>query len=430
MTQPRPHDERAGESSMSQATGSVPPGSLAGLDPARPNYVVEVVDRLIEEARIANASDVHLLPTAGGLEAKYRIDGVLQSAAIVANNVAANVVARLKVMADLMTYRTDVPQEGRIRGQAGDVEMRVSTFPTLHGEKAVIRLFGGVGRYQRLDDLGLPAEIRRVLGEQLGETSGAILLAGPAGSGKTTTLYACLREQIAASEGRRSVATLEDPIEVALDGAAQSQVNPAAGFDLAMGLRSLMRQDPEVIAVGEIRDRATAEVAFQASLTGHLVLATFHAGSAAGAVSRLADMGIEPYVLRSGLRAILCQRLARRLCACARQADDPRQLLGLGVESARVAVGCPGCRATGYDGRVMLAEVLIPDREEVGRAILARADVDALRAVARRAGMVGLLDRARLAVEAGLTDPAEVRRVLGFATEAAAPGPAAPEERC
>jgi hypothetical protein len=224
------------------------------------------------------------------------------------------VVARLKVLAELLTYRTDVPQEGRIRGGPGDVEMRVSTFPTLFGEKAVVRLFAGPGRFLRPEDLGLPPEIRATLGRLLGETSGAILLAGPAGSGKTTTIYACLRELVAASAGTRSLATLEDPIEVAVPGVAQAQVNPAAGFDLGAGLRSLLRQDPEVIAVGEIRDRATAEVAFQAALTGHLVLSTFHAGSAAGVVGRLSDMGIEPYVLRSGVRAIICQRLVRTLC--------------------------------------------------------------------------------------------------------------------
>lgn len=404
---------------MSRGTPDpTPHRGLASLDPTRPNYVVELVDRLIAEARAANASDIHLLPTAEGLEARYRLDGVLQPAAMLPGSVAANVVARLKVMADLMTYRTDIPQEGRIRGQAGDVELRVSTFPTLYGEKAVVRLFGGVGRYQRLDDLGLPAEVRRVLGALLAETSGAILLAGPAGSGKTTSLYACLREQVAAGGGRRSLATLEDPIEVALPGAAQSQINPAAGFDLAAGLRSLMRQDPEVIAVGEIRDRPTAEAAFQASLTGHLLLATFHAGSAAGAVGRLADMGIEPYVLRSGLRAILCQRLVRKLCPCARAADDPRQLLGLPVARAMIAVGCTGCRATGYDGRAMLAEILVPDAEELGRAILARTDVAALQAIACRGGMIPLRTRALHAVEAGTTDPAEVRRVLGFADEA------------
>ena len=402
------------------APGDSPPLpllDLAALDASSPRHVIDLVDLIVGEARLANASDVHLTPTGHGLDARFRVDGVLQPAGVLPAALAPNVVARLKVMAELMTYRTDIPQEGRVRGTPGDVEMRVSTFPTLHGEKAVLRLFGGVGNYQRLDDLGLPLEVRTALAGLLGETTGAIILAGPAGAGKTTTMYACLREMIAASAGRRSLATLEDPIEVALPGVAQSQVNPAVGFDLALGLRSLLRQDPEVIAVGEIRDRATAEVALQASLTGHLVLCTFHAAGAAGAVGRLSDMGIEPYILRSGVRAVVGQRLVRRLCRCARAADAPHQLLGLDVSRARVAVGCPECRGTGYKGRMVLAEVLIPDRRDVGRAILERADVGALEALATEAGMVGLDACARHAIEEGMTDPSEVRRVLGFARD-------------
>jgi general secretion pathway protein E len=387
---------------------------LSRRNAADPQYVTGLVELLLAEARGALASDIHVQPTAEGLEIRWRIDGVLQGVGTLPAALAPNVVARLKVLADLLTYRTDVPQEGRIRDGPGAIEMRVSTFPTLFGEKAVVRLFAGSGRLLRLEDLGLPAEILQTLGRLLRETSGAILLAGPAGSGKTTTLYACLRELVAASGGARSLATLEDPIEVAVPGVAQSQVNPAVGFDLQVGLRSLLRQDPEVIAVGEIRDRSTAEVAFQAALTGHLVLSTFHAGSAAGVIGRLSDMGIEPYMLRSGVRAIVCQRLVRTLCSCARAADDPGPMLGLPVARARVAVGCDACRGTGYRGRTVLAELLVPEATELGRAILSRLDVAQLEDLAVAAGMVTLLQRAGHAVEAGLTDPAEVRRVLGF----------------
>jgi type II secretory ATPase GspE/PulE/Tfp pilus assembly ATPase PilB-like protein len=246
------------------------------------------------------------------------------------------------------------------------------------------------------------------------DTSVAILFAGPAGSGKTTTLYTCLRELSSASRGGRSLMTLEDPIEVLVPGVAQAQINQAAGLDLAVGLRSMMRQDPEVIGVGEIRDLATAEVAFQASLTGHLLLCTFHAGSAAGVIGRLSEMGIEPYVIISGVRAIVCQRLLRRLCTCARRTEDPVELLGINVSTACVAVGCPQCRGTGYRGRVMLAEILIPNTQRMRRAILAHADVVRLEQMALRSGMVGLTERARNAIEAGLTDPAEYRRVLGI----------------
>ena len=407
------------------AAGPAPPGeafrrSLSGLDPAGSRYATEAVDRLIASAREAGASDVHAQPTAEGLEVRWRLDGVLHPIATLPSPVAPNVVARLKVLAELLTYRTDVPQEGRIRGAPGGLEMRLSTFPTLHGERAVIRLFAGSGEVRLLDDLGLPAEIGSTIGRLLAETSGVILNAGPAGSGKTTTLYACLRELVGRDAGRRSLATLEDPIEMALAGVAQSQANPAVGFDLATGLRALLRQDPEVIAIGEIRDRPTAEVAFQAALTGHLVLTTFHAGSAAGAIGRLSDMGIEPYLLRSGVRAIVCQRLVRRLCPdCARPIDDPADRLGLEVASARSPVGCPACLGTGYRGRLVLAEILVPERTDLGRAILSRSDVAHLEALAVGAGLVTLRDRALEAVASGRTSPAEVRRVLGFADDPA-----------
>ena len=321
-----------------------PTQPLADLDPADPQYASGVVDRLLAAGRAAGASDLHLQATAEGLEAKLRIDGVLQPLASVPRALAANVIARLKVQAELLTYRTDTPQEGRIRLGDGDVEMRLSTFPTLHGESAVVRLFGRAGQYERLADLGLPGDVLPALQEQLGETAGAILVSGPAGSGKTTTVYACLRELAARAAGARSLVSLEDPIEVAVPGVAQSQVNPAAGLDLATGLRFLMRQDPEVIMVGEIRDRATAEAAMQASLTGHLLLSTFHAGSAVETLGRLLDMGIEPYIVRSGLLAILSQRLLRRLCSCAQAIDDPAGLPGPAGRAGLAAGRLPGLR--------------------------------------------------------------------------------------
>ena len=294
------------------------------LDPADPRYATEAVERVLSAARASGASDVHFQPGAGGLELTWRIDGVLLPVASMPVRIAPNIVARLKVLAELLTYRTDVPQEGRIRGTPGEVEMRVSTFPTLFGEKAVVRLFASPGLFLRLADLGLPEAVRDGLGQLLGETSGAIVLSGPAGSGKTTTIYACLRELAARSSGQRSLATLEDPIESVVPGVAQAQVNLAAGLTLESGLKSLLRQDPEVIAIGEIRDRATAETALQAALTGHLILTTFHAGSACEVIGRLLDMGIEPYVVRSGLRAVVAQRLVRRLCSCSTPADKLR----------------------------------------------------------------------------------------------------------
>jgi type II secretory ATPase GspE/PulE/Tfp pilus assembly ATPase PilB-like protein len=418
-------------------------GELARLNPADPQYAAQAVERLLAAGRAAGASDIHLQPAADALELKFRLDGVLRTVARLPLGLAPNVVARLKVLAELLTYRTEVPQEGRIRHDGSDVEMRLSTFPTLYGERAVVRFFGRGGRYERLDELGLPEDARSALGRLLGETAGAILVSGPAGSGKTTTAYACLRELVRQG-GNRSLVSLEDPIEVAVPGVAQSQVNAPAGLDLATGLRFWMRQDPEVILVGEIRDRATAEAAFQASLTGHLLLSTFHAGSAAEALGRLLDMGIEPYVLRSSLLAVLSQRLPRRLCSCARPSDDPGARLGLPIHRAMLPVGCQACAGTGYFGRFLLVEMLslrggdcpgfpgdvarkwsagtgpppserIEAAAELGRALLARADTAKLESLAVRAGMTSRWQRAVEAAEAGLTSPAEIRRLLGLA---------------
>jgi type II secretory ATPase GspE/PulE/Tfp pilus assembly ATPase PilB-like protein len=408
---------------------------LRALDAADASYATRFVEALLAAARRLAASDVHVQPTPAGLEVRWRLDGVLQTVGVFPPGEAASVITRLKVLAELLTYRTDVPQEGRIRNRGalpgdkqngtergpGPIEMRVSTFPTLHGERAVVRLFAASTELRRLPDLGLPEEIETGLAQQLHETSGALLIAGPAGSGKTTTLYAALRELVDAAGGGKSIVSLEDPIEAAVDGVAQSQVNRAAGFDLATGLRSIMRQDPEVIAVGEIRDAETAETAFQASLTGHLVLTTFHAGSAATALSRLADMGIEPYLLRSGLLAVVCQRLVRRLCACAEPIRDPAALLGLPAETLGRALeprGCPTCLETGYRGRMVLAEMLSPEIGELPQAILTRTDATELHRLAVAGGMTTVWQRAAGAVGEGRTSPAEVRRVLGFSPQA------------
>ncbi len=384
------------------------------IAPSDPEFATRAVEKLICQGRAMGASDLHLQPGEHQLEICFRIDGVLQSAGSFPGPVAQNVVARLKVLAGLLTYRTDTPQEGRVRTEEDNAELRVSTFPTLYGERAVVRFFASSQQYRSLADLGLPEDICGELQRLLGETSGALLTTGPAGSGKTTTVYACLRHLVDSSMARRSIVSIEDPIEVAVPGIAQSQVNPSADLDLAKGLRFLMRQDPEIIMVGEIRDHATAESAMQASLTGHLLLSTFHAGSAAEAISRLSDMGIEPYMLRSGLLAILSQRLVRRLCGCASVTDDPALLLGLPVSSAHVPVGCEQCDQTGYSGRAVLAELLTVERNDLGRAILSRSDAAALEELAVASGMVSRWERAVAALESGMTSPAEIRRVLGF----------------
>jgi len=384
------------------------------LDPADGQYATRFVEILLVAGQKAGASDLHLQPSPGGLELRFRVDGVLTLVGTFPSGVAANIVARLKVLSELLTYRTDVPQEGRIRSRDVDFEVRVSTFPSLHGERAVVRLFGGKAHFRHLVDLDLPPEILARLRRLLAETSGAILITGPAGSGKTTTLYACLNELVDHAVAPRSIITLEDPIEMAIPGVAQSQVNEAAEFDLSAALRSVLRQDPEVIMVGEIRDRATAEGALQASLTGQLVLSSFHAGSAAAAIRRLLDMGIEPYALRSGILAIVFQRLVRRLCECARDSQQAEDHLGLPVSHAKLPVGCNLCGGTGYRGRTVLAEMLSLEDAALGQAILARAELSVLEEVALNAGMVDRWARATAAIEAGITSPAEVRRVLGF----------------
>lgn len=388
--------------------------NLRELDPSDSSYATDFVDLLLASSRVERVSDVHLQPTDDGLEVRWRLDGVLQLVGRFPRGDAADVVSRLKVLAELLTYRSDAPQEGRIRQARGNVEIRVSTFPTLHGERAVVRFFASEGQFLHVHDLNLPREVADCVQHLLAETSGALVISGPAGSGKTTTAYACLRELVQQSKGGKSIVSLEDPIEVAVDQVAQAQVNISSGFDLASGLRSLMRQDPEVILVGEIRDHETAEAVFQAALTGHLVVTTFHAGSAAGAISRISDMGIEPYLLRSGVLAILNQRLVRRLCHCAQQTQDESAKLGLAVEQFHIATGCPDCDQIGYKKRAVIAELLLAQPGAVGRAILSRSDAPRLQELAVQSGMVPLFSRASDAVRAGITSPAEIRRVFGF----------------
>jgi type II secretory ATPase GspE/PulE/Tfp pilus assembly ATPase PilB-like protein len=294
--------------------------------------------------------------------------------------------------------------------------MRVSTFPTIHGERAVVRLFAASQDLNQLDELGLPTSLREQLVKSLNETTGAVLVTGPAGSGKTTTAYACLRHLVHSTGGGRNIVSLEDPVEVAIPGVAQSQVNPVAAFDMNSGLRSLLRQDPEVILLGEIRDRDTAHVAFQAALTGQLVLTTFHAGSAAEAVGRLVDMEIEPYLLRSGILCIVSQRLLRRLCPCAQWSDDSLDMLGLPLPRTRVPVGCQLCGQTGYAGRLLVAEILRPRDATVGRAVLDRNDADSIEQLAVEAGMETCWKNGLSHVAEGDTSAAELRRVMGYGT--------------
>lgn len=369
---------------------------LLAISGAETTYATQFVERLLRGAIEVRASDVHLQPTVGKLAIDLRLDGVLTALGVFPLNEKTDVVARLKILAKLLTYRNDVPQEGRIHDPLQGIEMRVSTFPTLGGERAVIRLFAPQGKLRTINQLQLPADAEQRLASWLSQPSGAILLTGPAGSGKSTTAYACLGHLTQTAIARRSILTLEDPIEVIVEGAVQSQVQPAAGFTLASGLRSLLRQDPEVIMVGEVRDRETVETMVQASLTGHLVISTFHAGSTADALCRILDLGIEPYLVRSCLQGLWQQRLLRQLTT-------------------------RGDQASGYAGRFPIVEMLPPLEGALAQGLLGRSDSHHLELLSLEAGMIPLIARAHHAIKSGLTDMAEIVRVLGISASQSIP---------
>jgi len=374
---------------------------------------------------------LYFQPTQRELQLKWRIDGVLKPIGSVPQEVAGNVVVRLKVLARLLTYQTRLPQEGRISQGEFSHDIRVSTFPTVFGEKVVARLLPtGEPSYARVGDLGLPPKVVDAVVIALSQTSGALLIVGPAGSGKTTTAYACLREIVACSRSQRNIVSMEDPVEKIIDQVAQSEVAEPVGFDLTSGLRSLVRQDPDVIFVGEIRDPATASIAFQAALTGQLVITTFHAPDTVTAISRLADMGVPHYVLRSAINCAVAQQLVRRLCDCAspfyeNDSDTAKNEsnLGLSVDRWRVQQGCPTCLQTGYQGRQLTAELLDLGVSEIASKIQAGTDAHALRAIALTHGMKSLYQQTTELIRAGTTSPAEVVQVFGLSNSQAVLGP-------
>jgi general secretion pathway protein E len=377
---------------------------IEALDLKSPERTGRLVDLILADAVSCSASDVHFEPTHQALEVRFRLDGVLHRVATLSRDLAANVVARLKVLAELLTYRQDVPQEGRLTAARTEygVDMRVSTFPTVHGEKAAVRIFGTGAGILDLEQVGLPQTILEELRTLFLQRTGAVFLTGPSGSGKTTTLYACLRHLLRESGGGRHIVTIEDPVEQVLEGISQSQARPGTEFDFARGLRSLLRQDPEIIMVGEVRDPETAHTTVEAALTGHLVLSTLHAGSACGVISRLLEMGIETYLLTSGLKGILNQRLLRRLCEVCRRR----------TESGWEAAGCDRCLYTGYHGRMLLAE-LVTLEPALRQAVLARADTRSLERCAQESGRPTMWTAADHALAQGWTTQEEVTRVLG-----------------
>ena len=384
---------------------------LAGGDGAN---AVRVVRGLFDLAVAQRASDLHIEPTEVGVKVLVRVDGVLREVGRLPCGALAYLMGRIKVLADLVTYRNDLAQEGRIRfqhdGTAAD--LRVSVFPTALGEKAVVRIFDPSERLKEVDQLGLAAEALGALRQALAQNDGMVLFTGPAGSGKTTTIYACLAALVPVEGGQRSIVTIEDPVEFRIPGVTQTEVNPRVGLDFGGSLSHLLRQDPEVLMVGEIRDAETASIAVEAGLTGHLVLSTMHCGDCAGAFSRLMDMGIEPYRVTSSVRLVLAQRLLRRLCrACRKESLKSPPMRG--VERHFEAVGCEACMGSGFRGRIVVAEAVAMG-EALRRAILKKSDREEMERVAStsRAGR-SLREGALSLVAQGETTAAELGRVFG-----------------
>ncbi|WJN57962.1 type II secretion system ATPase GspE [Pseudomonas sp. SO81] len=329
--------------------------------------IIRLINAILSEAIKAGASDIHLETFEKRLVVRFRVDGILREVIEPRRELAALLVSRVKVMARLDIAEKRVPQDGRISLKVGgrEVDIRVSTLPSANGERVVLRLLDKQAGRLSLQHLGMSERDRRLLDDNLRKPHGIILVTGPTGSGKTTTLYAGL---VTLNDRSRNILTVEDPIEYYLEGIGQTQVNPRVDMTFARGLRAILRQDPDVVMVGEIRDQETADIAVQASLTGHLVLSTLHTNSAVGAVTRLVDMGVEPFLLSSSLLGVLAQRLVRVLCVhCreARLADEAEcGLLGLDPHSLPqiyYAKGCPECHQQGYRGRTGIYELVIFD---------------------------------------------------------------------
>jgi general secretion pathway protein E len=389
------------------------PAAADLLDTQDDAPIIRLINGLIAEAARLGASDIHIEPFETTLLVRFRVDGVLRQVLALSQRLAPLLVSRVKVMARLDIAEKRVPQDGRISLTLGgrSLDVRVSTLPARAGERVVMRILDQEQAGLGLQDLGMTPSVLAAMQGALREPNGIILVTGPTGSGKTTSLYAGLA---LLNDDSRNILTIEDPVEYAMAGVGQTQVNVKVGMTFAAGLRAILRQDPDVVMVGEIRDVETAQIAVQASLTGHLVLSTVHTNDAAGAVTRLRDMGIEPFLLASTLRLIVAQRLVRRLCPACRKPEpaDAASAQAIGVEPGHTiyrAAGCPACNHTGYVGRVGVYEAIrVEDR--VRRLIGENADEAAIAAVAFERGPA-LPDQARAYVAEGLTTLEEAIRV-------------------
>src|SRR5271166_1693842 len=380
--------------------------------------VVKLVNQNVGQAVERGASDIHMAPDGREVRVRFRIDGVLQDITTVPRKMAAGVVSRVKIMAELNIAEKRLPQDGRI-GLVVDgrhVDLRVVTLPSVHGEGIVMRVLDKASVVVELDKLGMADPERERFERACHQTHGAVLVTGPTGSGKSTTLYAALKML---NTPEKNIITVEDPVEYEMDGLTQVQVANKVGLTFAMGLRSMVRADPDVIMVGEIRDRETAQIAVESALTGHLVLSTLHTNDAPSAITRLTEMGIEPFLVSSALECIVAQRLARMLCSsCKRRTIVPAKVLQESGYKARVEleayepVGCRRCGGSGYRGRVGLYEVM-QMTPEIQNMCLERQPSEAIRVVAVQQGMMRLRDDGLQKVRDGRTSIAEVSRVIG-----------------
>ena len=402
----------AAEDDLDALAGGIPSAEdLVGSADDAP--AIRLINGIIAEAVRQGVSDIHIEPYESGLTVRMRMDGVLKETLRMPPHVAPVVVSRVKVMARLDIAERRIPQDGRIAITLGGkrLDVRVSTLPGRAGERVVLRILDKDQAGLSLDLLGLGGKAEVVLREALAEPNGIILVTGPTGSGKTTTLYASLSQL---NDGSRNILTVEDPVEYAIDGVGQTQVNAKVGLTFAAGLRAILRQDPDVVMVGEIRDRETAEIAVQASLTGHLVLSTVHTNDAVGAITRMRDMKVEPFLLASTLRAVVAQRLVRRLCDHCRRPEQADQGVAalLGFDSGAIVyrpVGCKECGNTGFKGRIGVFEVVRVDTTI--RKLINDGGDEAM--IARHAFLnaANLGSAARALVKAGLTTPEEAIRI-------------------
>ncbi|MCX8069315.1 MAG: type II secretion system ATPase GspE, partial [Thermodesulfovibrionales bacterium] len=375
--------------------------------------IIRLLNALIQQALKEKASDIHIEPYEKELEVRFRIDGILRKILAPPKIIKDALISRIKIMANLDIAEKRLPQDGRIRLISGgrDIDIRVSIIPTVFGERAVLRILDRMQGLKGLWELGLREREEKLIEELINRPNGIILVTGPTGSGKTTTLYAGINK---IDRTVRNIITVEDPVEYQLQGVGQIQVNPKINLTFASGLRSILRQDPDVIMVGEIRDLETAEIAIQASLTGHLVLSTLHTNDSASAITRLIDMNIEPFLIASSLTAVLAQRLVRTICPECKISYSPEkeELKYLNRDDIKLyrGKGCNGCSQTGYRGRIGIFELLLIDRE-MRNLITARKDAQVMKDYALSNGMTSLYNDGLSKVEQGITTLEEVLRV-------------------